>query len=224
MSFLIYDLIVVGILALFTWLGWRKGLLLSLCGLVVAIAAFVGAGFLADTFDAPVAQAMTPRLASILDERISQHFEEGDTSSIADMLRQEGGLYAWAADAVEEGALDEEHLFTDVTSAVRTATQALAQRIAHSLLFALAFLVLYVLLTLALHALNLVAKLPGLHFCNGLGGGAIGLVKGGIIVFVAVGAATLLLSSYLPDAQTLERSYIFKFFVHYNPILPFLGG
>lgn len=223
MSFLIYDLIVVAILVLFTWLGWRKGLLLSLCGLAVAVAAFVGAGFLADTFDAPVVEAMTPRLESILDERISRYNDELGTITIPDVLRREGGLYAWAADVVEE-ALDESELAHNVTAAVHTATQAIAQRIAHSLLFAIAFLLLYVLLTLALHALDLVAKLPGLHFCNGLGGGAIGLVKGAIFVFVAVGAASLLLSAYLPDAQTLERSYIFKFFVKNNPIVSFLGG
>lgn len=223
MSFLIYDGIVVAVLALFTWLGWRKGLLLSLCGLVVAIIAFFGAGFVADTLDAPVAEGLTPQLESILDERISRHREELGTITIADALRQEGGLFNWAADAVE-AALDESQLLHEVSLAVDVATKAIAQRIAHSLLFAMAFLVLYVLLTLALHTLDLVAKLPGLRFCNGLGGGAIGLVKGAIIVFVAVGAASLLLSSYLPDVQSLERSYIFKFFVENNVLLSLFGG
>lgn len=224
MGYLVYDGIVIAVLALFAWFGWRRGLLLSLCGLAVAVVAFFGAGLVADTLDAPVATALVPNLSALVEDRITQHFEDGDTGSIADMLRQEGGLYAWAADAVEQGALDKEHLFTDVTSAVRTAAQAVAQRIAHTLIFALSFLALYVLLTLALHALNIVAKLPGLHFCNGLGGGVIGLVKGGIIVFVAVGAATLMFSAYLPDAQTLERSFIFKFFVENNPITALLGG
>lgn len=223
MQFLIYDGIVVAVLVLFVWLGWRKGLILSLCGLAALAVAFVGAGFVADTFDAPVAMAMTPRLESMLEERISQHDEELGVISIADALRQEGGLYGWAADAVED-ALDETQLFHEVTLAVKAATQALAQRIAHSLLFALSFLVLYVLLVLLLHALNLVAKLPVLHFCNNLGGGVIGLVKGAVVVFVAVGVASLLLSAYLPDAQTLERSYIFKFFVKNNIILSLFGG
>lgn len=224
MGILLYDGVIIGVLALFAWFGWRRGLLLSLCGLAVAVAAFFGAGLVADTLDAPVATALVPNLSALVENRITQHFEDGDDSSIADMLRQEGGLYAWAADAVEEGALDEEHLFHDVTSAVRTATQALAQRIAHTFLFAVAFLLLYVLLILALHALNLVAKLPGLHFCNSLGGGVIGLLKGGIFAFVAVGAATVLFSAYLPDTQAMERSYIFRFFVENNPITSLFGG
>lgn len=223
MEFLIYDGIVVAILALFTWLGWRKGLILSLCGLAAAVIAFLGAGFLADTFDDTVAMAMTPRLESMLEERISQHYDDLGPTNMADVLRQEGGLYSWAADIVED-ALDESQLVHDVTTVVTTATQAVAQRIAHSLLFAISFLVLYVLLVLVLHALNLVAKLPVLHFCNGLGGGVIGLVKGAVVVFVAVGAASLLLSAYLPDAQTLERSYLFKFFVKNNILLTLFGG
>lgn len=223
MEFLIYDGIVVAVLALFVWLGWRKGLILSLCGLAAVVVAFVGAGFVADTFDAPVTEALTPQLESMLEERISQYDKDLGVISIPDALRQEGGLYSWAADAVEE-ALDESQIFHEVSLAVDAAAQALAQRIAHSLIFAMSFLVLYVLLILALHALNLVAKLPVLHFCNNLGGGVIGLIKGGIIVFVAVGAASLLLSAYLPDAQTLERSYIFKFFVKNNIILSIFGG
>lgn len=223
MEFLIYDGIVVAILVLFVWLGWRKGLILSLCGLAAAVVAFLGAGFVADTFDEPVAMAMTPRLESMLEERISQHYDDLGSITMADALRQEGGLYSWAADIVED-ALDESQLVHDVTYVVTTATQALAQRIAHSLIFAMSFLVLYVLLILALHALNLVAKLPVLHFCNGLGGAAIGLIKGGIVVFVAVGVASMLLSAYLPDSQTLERSYIFKFFVENNFILSLFGG
>lgn len=224
MGILLYDGIVIAVLALFAWFGWRRGLLLSLCGLAVAVVAFLGAGLVADTLDTPLANALVPNLEALVGDRITQHFEDGDTVSIADMLRQEGGLYAWAADAVEKGALDEEHLFTDVTSAARTAAQAVAQRIAHTFLFAVAFLLLYVLLILALHALNLVAKLPGLHFCNSLGGGVIGLLKGGIFVFVAVGAATLLFSAYLPDAQAMERSYIFRFFVENNPITDLFAG
>lgn len=223
MEFLIYDGIVVAVLALFVWLGWRKGLILSLCGLAALVVAFLGAGLVADTLDAPVAKAMLPGLESILDQQISQHYDDLEVKRAVDALRGDNAIFNWAADAAEE-ALDENQLVHDVTSVVTTAAQALAQRIAHSLLFSMSFLVLYILLVLALHALNLVAKLPVLHFCNNVGGGVIGLVKGGIIVFVAVGVASLLLSAYLPDAQTLERSYLFKFFVKNNIILSLFGG
>ncbi len=223
MEFLIYDGIVVAVLALFVWLGWRKGLILSLCGLAALVVAFLGAGFVADTFDAPVAKAMIPGLESILDQQISQKYDDLGVERAVDALRGDNAIFNWAADAAED-ALDESQLVHDVTTVVKTAAQALAQRVAHSLLFSISFLLIYILLVLVLHALNLVAKLPVLHFCNDLGGAAIGLVKGVIIVFVAVGVASLLLSAYLPDTQTMERSYIFKFFVKNNIILSLFGG
>lgn len=226
MSYLIYDLAVVAILALFTWLGWRKGLLLSLCGLVVVVAAFVGAGVLADTLDDPIANAVEPKLEEIIAENLSDRFTSADPNAdpIAD-LREMGGLYTWVADTLTETRESMDSVVLDTVQGVaHKAAQAIAVQAAHSVIFAVAFVLLFVLLTLLLHALDLVAKLPGLHFCNGLGGGVIGFVKGAIIVFVAVGAASLLLSAYLPDPQTLERTYLFKFFVKNNPLAFFFGG
>lgn len=220
MEYLIYDGVVVAVLALFVWLGWRRGLLLSLCGLAAAAAAFLGAGFLADTLDEPVANALAPKLESAIEESVAPHYDDNGPGGAVDALREDKGLFGWCADAVETAV--EENALLPLSELVSTAAQSLAQQVSHSLIFALAFLALYILLTLLLHALDLVAKLPGLHFCNGLGGGVIGLAKGGLIVFVAV--AALMCSAWRPDAQTLERSYVFRFFVEHNPILPLFAG
>ena len=221
MGFLIYDGIVLAILILFAVLGWRKGLLLSLCGLAVAIVAFLGAGVVADTLDGPVADAIVPMLESSMEKRITLHYDDSGVDTAVDALREENGLFAWAADAVEE-ALEKQEILPSVSDIASTAAQFVAQRIAHSVLFALSFLALYVLLTILLHVLDLVAKLPGLDFCNGLGGGVIGLVKGGLIVLV--GVAVLMSTSLQPDPKTLESSYLLRGFVAYNPILTLLGG
>lgn len=229
MGSLLYDGIVIGVLALFAWRGWKKGLLLSLCGLLVALFAFWGAGFLADTLDDPVANAMEPKLAAAIENNISDymapHYDDLTPADPMDGLRDMGGIYEWVADALAETRETMDSVVLDTVQGVaHAAARAIAVQIAHTVIFAVAFVLLFVLLTLLLHALNLVAKLPGLHFCNGLGGGVIGLVKGGLIVFVAVGVATLMFSTYLPDTQTLERSYIFKFFVENNPIISLFAG
>lgn len=218
---LVYDGVVIAILVLFICLGWRKGLLLSLCGLAAAVAAFLGAGYLADTLDGPAADLIAPKLETAIQSRIAEHYDDLGVGSAVDALREENGLFAWAADAVEELWADSD-VVPDVLDVASTAARCVAQRMAHSVIFALSFLALYLLLILLLHALDLVAKLPGLSFCNGLGGGAIGLVKGVLVVFVA--AAVLMSTSLRPDAQTLERSYLFKFIVAYDPILTLLGG
>lgn len=219
MGFLIYDVVIIAVLALFVALGWHRGLLLSLCGLAAAVVAFFGAGLVADTLSAPVADMIAPKLTATIEDRFALY--DIGAEGVIDTLREENGLFAWAADAAEE-ALEEQEILPNVPEVISAIAQYTAQRIAHGVIFALSFLILYILLTIALHALDIVVKLPVLDFCNGLGGGVIGLVKGVLIVFV--GAAALMASSYQPSPQALESSYILKFFVVYNPILTLFGG
>ena len=48
MSYLVFDIAIVVILILFAWRGASRGFVLSLCGLLAVVVAFVGASFLAN--------------------------------------------------------------------------------------------------------------------------------------------------------------------------------
>lgn len=229
MTALFYDLVILAILAFFLWRGWRKGLILSLCGLIVVILSLVGANFIADTAAPPVAKAIQPKLQAAIEEHVTDymdaHFDAlapiGDPGNAKvnmwDGMREMGGIYAWCADSVEETvSLFNRHL--EPSEMFSIAANRVATQLAHHILFAVAFVVLFVLLTLILHALDLVAKLPGLHFCNGLGGGLIGLVKGVLVLFVAV-CVLQVASPHLFTPDMVEESHILKLFVRSNPIL-----
>lgn len=223
MTTLVYDLVILAVLALFAWRGWKKGLILSLCGLIVVVLAFVGAGFIADTAAPPVAKAIQPKLAETIEENLSgymaTHYDDFTPPDPIDHLREMGGIYAWAADPLEQaGDAVSSTVLSTVKDVAEYAANTIALRLAHHILFAVSFVVLVVALTLLLHALDLVAKLPGLHFCNGLGGGAIGLVKGVLVLFVAV-CVLQIASGKLFAPEAVEKTYLFKFFVTYNPIL-----
>lgn len=218
MQYLIYDLIIVAVLALFVWRGWKKGLLLSLCGLVVALLAFWGAGFLADTLDDPIAHAVEPKLAELIQENLSDQFtaDSPDADPIED-LREMGGLYEWVADILEENRKTMDSMVLDTVQGVaQKAAQTIAVQVAHSVIFAVSFVILFVVLTLLLHALDLVAKLPGLHFCNGLGGGLIGLAKGFVILLVVISCLRMF-GKFIPQ-EAVDNTYVLKFFVRFDPI------
>ena len=217
MIVLVYDVIIIALLVLFAVWGWHKGFLLSLCGLAAAVAAFLGAGLLSNILAPPIADTLAPKLEETMESRIADYYEDSGITDEMDALREEGGLFAWAADAVEDELIE-----PGMEEIAASAAQFAAQRIAYSAVFVLAFIVLYILLVVLIHGLNLVTKLPVLRFCNGLGGGAVGLVKGVLIVFVST--AALMASSLQPDAQTLSNSYLLRFFVECNPILTLLGG
>lgn len=221
MQYILFDVAVVAILVFFVWRGWKKGLLLSLCGLVVALLAFWGAGFLADLLDAPVADAMEPKLASAIEGNISDymapHYDDLSPADPIDGLREMGGLYEWVADALADTRESMDSVVLDTVQGVaRAAARTIAVQIAHTVIFALAFVLLFILLTLLLHTLNLVAKLPGLNFCNGLGGGAIGLVKGVIILFVVIACLRLFSALITPEME--ENTYVMRLFLRFDPI------
>lgn len=229
---ILYDLAILAILALFLWRGWRKGLILSLCGLVVVILSLIGANFIADTAAPPVAKALQPKLATAIEENVTDymatHYDDivpganvPAISSLSDALREMGGIYAWCADSVEDAAGKLTHSMDslpDLSELCSIAANRVAEQLAHHILFVVAFVVLFVLLTLLLHALDLVAKLPGLKFCNGLGGGLIGLVKGVLVLFVVVTVLGIS-SRNLFSPEVVEKTYLCKFLVQFNPVL-----
>lgn len=215
--YLIYDAVVLAILVFALWRGWHKGLLLSLCGLAVVVASFLCAGFLADTLDDPLADALAPKFAQRIEEQFSQQDADTPPQSLADTLREMGGLYAVAADTLEDVG---DAVGDDVHAAATHAAQAVASSIVYVVVFALSFLILVILLTLLLRGLDLVAKLPGLNFCNQLGGGVIGLVKGVIILYVVIACLRLFSGLITPEVE--ENTTVLKFFLCFDPFA-FLG-
>lgn len=212
----IYDAVVLVLLAFTLWRGWRKGLILSLCGLAVVAVSFLCAGFLADTLDDPLADALTPKLTERIEAQFNAHAaqQDGDAQpqSLAETLREMGGLYAVAADTLDDVS---DAVGDDTNAAAAHAAQAVASSIVYIVVFALSFLLLVILLTLLLRALDLVARLPGLNFFNQLGGGVIGLVKGVIVLYVVIACLRLFSGLITPEVE--ENTYILKFFLRYDP-------
>lgn len=212
MEYILFDVAVVAILAFFVWRGWKKGLLLSLCGLAVVVVSFLGAGFIADTLDTPLADAIAPKLEETIDQQLTLHYDDRSVDSPLDALREMGGLFSWAADAVEDA--QDSAVGTAVGDLAGKAAGLLATAIAYRIIFVLAFVLLFILLTVLLHALNVVAKLPGLNLCNGLGGGVIGLLKGVIVLYVLIACLRLFSALITPEAE--ENTYVLKLFLRFD--------
>lgn len=61
---IVLDLVVLGVLVLFAVLGWHKGLILSLCGLIAFFVAFAGASFVSNEFGDSVSGVIQPYIQS----------------------------------------------------------------------------------------------------------------------------------------------------------------
>lgn len=227
-AFLIFDLIIVILLILFAVRGAHRGLVLSLCGLVAVIVAFIGAGFAARTLSPMVADALEPRFAASIERRLDEAMadsgqpsgtpetgEDGQDYPLQDVLNvlRDMGLYENLIDTIDD-AVDRGMNEVAASAAARVAA-ALARSAAYLIIFLLGFLLILFVWKLISHALDLVARLPGLHFLNKTLGALFGLVQCCILLFI-IAWILQFFGSVIPQ-ETVEKTHLLKFFMTTNP-------
>ena len=223
---ILFDVVILLILAGFALHGASRGLLLSLCGLVAVLVAFIGGNFLADL--------LAPKFASAIEARLEEQMQAARPSSdgalpeasvdvpLADILDilKDMGLYQSAVDAIDKAV---EQGMTDVAASTAAAVAAsIAETVAYMILFVAGFVIVLVAWTVFSHALDLVARLPGLHFLNKTGGALLGLVKGCAILFLCAWVIRYL--GHIIPEETVEQTTLLKFFLTTNPVALILGA
>lgn len=231
---LVFDIILLIILLAFTIHGASRGLLLSLCGLVAMLVAFIGAGFLAGALSPKVADYLEPRFAAAIEERLDQEIadsalipEQGDKTQSDDIplteilnVLKDMGFYQSAVDAVNDAV--EQGMTEAAANAAAAVAASIAGTVAYMVLFVICFVLILIAWTLLSHGLDLVARLPGLHFLNKTGGAILGLVKGCAILFLCAWVLRYL-GKIIPE-ETVEQTHLLKFFMTTNPVALVLGG
>ena len=226
MAFLIADGLVLAVLLIFACIGARRGLILSLCGLLAFVVAFLGASFAARTLSPVVADALEPRFAAAIEEQLNesirQQAEAGEAAvlspddvpleGVLDALR-EMGFYETLINTVDRAV--ESGMTAVAASAAAAVAAAIAQSAAYLILFLLGFFLILLAWRLLSRALDLVARLPRLHFLNTTGGALFGLVQGCIILFVA--AWLLQFFGQVLPRELVEQTVLLKFFMTTNP-------
>ena len=227
MNYILFDLAILAVLALFLWRGYAKGFILTLCGFLAIFVALIGASILSNALAEPVAKTMEPVIAHRIQDALAQAIEETDFISVDGSIVQtpeelplheviqqltESKLYQnFAASfqaAVDSGAAE------ITTNAARSIAHFAAVQIARTVIFAVSFFALLIAWFFLSHALDLVAKLPVLNSVNQLAGGAVGLAKGVLLLFIA---AWLFKDSFVPP-EAVEQTYLLKFFCTVNPL------
>ena len=226
MAFLIADGLVLAVLLIFALVGAHRGLILSLCGLLAVIVAFVGAGFLTQTFSPMVADALEPQFAAAIEEQLNASLQaqaeagqEAVLSSddvplegVLDALR-EMGFYETLISSVDRAV--ESGMTAAAASAAAAVAAAIAQSAAYLILFLVGFAVILLAWKLLSRALDLVARLPGLHFLNKTGGAVFGLIQACILLFIA--AWLLQFFGQALPRELVDQTVLLKFFMTTNP-------
>lgn len=230
-AFLILDLIIVAVFLIFAAIGAHRGLVLSLCGLLAVLVAFVGASFAARTLSPMVANALEPRFAAAIEEQLNEQIQNSqvqtdltdpgagevspDTLPLQDVLNalREMGFYETLIDSVNQAV--EDGMTAVAASAAAQVAAAIAQSAAYLIIFLVGFILILVAWKLISHALDLVARLPGLHFLNKTLGALFGLIQACIILFIAAWLLQFF-GGILPQ-DAVEKTHLLKFFMSANP-------
>lgn len=217
---ILIDILIVAALVFFAWRGERKGFILTLCSLVAVLVAFIGATIITNAVAPKVAEYIQPRLEQSIQESLEEKALEVDlidyfpVEDVMATLREKGGVYEWAADSLEDILRDID--ISSYTQQAAKAAAAIAGQLSRSILFPLSFLLLLIAWAFVSHALDLVSKLPVINSLNHGLGGAMGLIKGIVVVYVAVWLLCGPLRAISP--QMAQETHLLRLMAQYDPI------
>ena len=223
----IIDIVVAAVLLGFAVYGGKRGLFWALSGLLAVVVALVGAGIIAATFTTPVTKVVTPLIAGHIEEKVENamavqsagsgvQMPEADTedpSAIQDLLAILGlddEVRSRLAEEVQEKVRD---TGASIAAAV---VESMARSFIYGTLYILSFAVLLLLMKVLIGAMDLVLKLPLLRGLNTLGGAAVGLVEGALLLFLAVWVLRRLGVSF--ESEALAEAHILRIFTANTPL------
>ena len=223
----IIDIVVAAVLLGFAVYGGKRGLFRALSGLLAVVVALGGAGIIAATFTTPVTKVVTPLIAGHIEEKVENamavqsagsgvQMPEADTedpSAIQDLLAILGlddEVRSRLAEEVQEKVRD---TGASIAAAV---VESMARSFIYGTLYILSFAVLLLLMKVLIGAMDLVLKLPLLRGLNTLGGAAVGLVEGALLLFLAVWVLRRLGVSF--ESEALAEAHILRIFTANTPL------
>ena len=209
------DLFMAAILLLALVLGIRQGFVQSLARVAIVIVALLGAAWLAEHLADPAAKWLEPVLTEKLQQQMSGQPAAADDPSLAAAGILE--TFGFSGDTLDEMVRSVTEKAQEVGQTLLSAVVSTVLRsVAYAVVYLVSFLLLLLLLRLLLAPLHLFTKLPGVHGVNALMGGALGLIKGALLLFFAVWLLRRLQLWITPEL--ISQTYILRFFAEHSPM------
>ena len=227
---IIIDLVLLGIIALCAWTGYRKGFILGITGIVALVIAFFGANLVAETYASEFNTMLEPFISGIVDESVDEAQAEQNISA-TDAVSQEE-VYSVSYESLRKIGIIKtaasnlaEELSESVSSVGQTLKSALVDQLCQTagyvLLLFISFVLIVIIFTVIGNVINLAFKLPGLELINDILGTAFGLVKG--LVFAFAIAWLLRFTGLLISEETVEKTIVLEWLMEHNPITNIFG-
>ncbi len=239
------DLILLAILLLCTWNGYKRGLVVGIGGILSFVVSLYAACLLSGTFSHEVVSAVRPFASGYMDRVISNDVAQAmgldftdqtpieDRYSINDVITDNSaeaqefaettyrclGIYETAAQQMAQEAVDSSA--SDKITLKQAVTDVLCNRIVYVIGIILCFCIILILLTFIGNIPNLDFRLPNLEMADEIGGAVTGLLKG--ILFCMFAAWALKFMGILIGPDTLASTLLGRLFIKIGFIAHFIG-
>ena len=229
---LIIDIVLITIIALCTWGGYKRGLIGSIAALLVIAVSLFCAKTLSAAYAGEVIPALRPFASGYLSatetrEKVLERLGYGESDkSLDDILAEdpslryeyafecmsEVGLYADRADEAAARAVElSESKNESMTDAV---TDVLCDTVSFQSGMALAFLIILIFITAVANLFNLSLRLPNLENLDEIGGAVLGFAKG--IVYCVLLCWILSFLGLVIGKKTLDSTTLARFFLTFR--------
>jgi uncharacterized membrane protein required for colicin V production len=209
--FIIADLIVIAVLILCTYVGYKRGLTNSL----IRILSFAIAVCIAFMFFKPISNI-------VID---NTNYDENIQTSIVQIFEKE--------ETSDEKKEDQSPILERISNEAEKATEekkneiikASAEKVSRNIICVLVFLGLFIIARIAVSFIkaltNLLTRLPLIKQCDKIGGVIYGILEGLLILFIALALITFIstISNNYEVMEIINNSYIAKYLNDYNILL-----
>ena len=222
----IIDLVLLLIILLCAWRGFRNGLIAGVLAVCAVLFSIYAADILADTYSGEFTKMLEPFVTGVVDTASSsaeEYYEKkGTEPGVYDMTYRivEGVGFMKSAAKNVASEIAAEHTATG-HELRRAIVDKLCVVAAYVLTYIIMFILLIIIFAVIGNLFNLAFKLPGLELINGVLGTLLGLAKGLIYVFAI--AWVLRFTGILLPEEKVNSTILLKWLMDTCPLVPFLG-
>ncbi len=229
---LILDIVLLVIVALCTWGGYKRGLIGGIAGILAIIIALFGGSLISSAYAHEVVPALEPFVDGYVDSQNTRNallekmgYANSDLS-VEDILAQDSslrydyayecllsvGLYPERAEELAERAVA--YSDENVTGMTEAVVAVICDTATYVVGLALGFLLILIFLTAIANIGNLSFRLPNLELLDEIGGATLGFVKG--LIYCILLSWLLSFFGLIIGKDTLIQTTLARFFLSFR--------
>lgn len=226
MKFTWLGIVVLAVLLLSAWMGYKRGFIKEIVSfffvflslsLAWAVKPYIN-DFL--TEKTPIYSTIQETCSNFVHEQVSQtQYETGDAEQFIDELQLPDIL----RENLQKNNNAESYAELSVDTVTGYVSGYLARTVINGFSYVLAYILSAIAIRLIVYVLNLIAALPILKTANKLTGGAVGLLKGLVFVWIAFLVLTVLCSTAIGKTalELIAKDSLLNVLYQYDPLVRF---